>query len=392
MIEGLKMHQPVPTVTKSGTRVYPKSQTWCATNTHLSGFIKVEQYIKPSRSRVEIEELDSELSSGCRLSTIECTFSGNKSDKRPSSWPNVFFTDVNTTNWVKDNTFVLSINAYIKKEEKKNIKPDTIWLPFTCQNVSSCSLIEAIYPKKQNGTKYVRAEIKFLVELDPTKDEKKPQIPYIQFMVGQKFARYHGVSFKEGNIITIVIRHPLYPLHWPNPPIITVVPAAEQTFIPMFSRQKLVIITNKDEQVVDFKAHPTSTIKADGNMDVEFGKECSYFQCKKPSASPETIFINNKKKKKDNKRVVIPFVEKDMYRYPVILNPFKDAIIYSQNIDGFVIRFWKENYHPITIAPGSPIRIASTGENAQYMERKFELEKKRPFCYLNKEEHSWVIS
>jgi hypothetical protein len=385
------MHQPVPTITKNGTKVYPKSQTWDGTSTHLAGFVKVEQY-KPSKSRVEIEELDSDLPSGCRVSTIDCTFSGHKSDKRPSAWPNVFFTNVDASHWVKDNTFILSISAYIKKEEKKSIKPEKIWLPFTCQNVNSCSLAEASFPKKQNGTKYVRADIKFLVELDPVEDEKKPHIPYIQFVANQKFVRYQGVSFKEGNVITIVIRHPLYPLHWPNPPIISVTPTAEQTFVPMFSKQKMVIITDKGEQVVDFKAHPSSTIKADGSMDAElFGKECSYFQCKKPSASPETIFINNKKKK-HNKRVIIPFVEKDMYRYPVILNPFKNAIIYTQNVDGFIIRFWKENYHPITILSGSPIRIASTSENAQYIERRFELEKRRPFCYLNKEEHSWVIS
>lgn len=352
--------------------------------TESYGSAKVE--VKPAKAKVEIEELDSNLVSGCRISPL--TAAPLPKSEKPPAWPCVFYTTVNDNNWLEKDTFSLSVESYVKDEDK--IKPDEIWYPFTCQDVESCALIEAVFPKLQKGKKYHKAVQRFVVRLQPPEDEKKAHVPYIQFHCGAKWARHTGAVFKEGDLITIVIRHPKYPLHWPNPPLITVVPRAEQTFVPMLPKQKMVIVTDAKEQVVDFKAHNNSTIRSDGTVDAEYSRQCSYFACTKPSPSSEIIFINQKKKKKQNKKVVIPFVEKEV-RCPVILNPLKDAVIYSQNIDGFVIRFWKESYHPITIMAGTPIRGVHTSENAQYIERRFEIEKKRPFFYLSKKEHSWVI-
>lgn len=267
--------------------------TGCTDN----GIGKVE--VKPARARVDIEELDPNLWSGCRIAPLAAA--PLPKSERPPAWPCVFYTSVNANNWLEPNTFSLSVESYIKDEDK--IKPDEIWFPFTCQDVESCTLMEAIYPKWQKGKKYHKALQRFLVRLQVTRDEK-PHVPYIQFHCGAKWARHTGAVFKEGDLITIVIRHPKYPLHWPNPPIITVLPTAEQTFVPMLPKQKMVIVTEAKEQSVDFKAHNNSTIRSDGTVDTEFSRQCNYFACTKPSHSSEIIFVNQKKKKKINKKVV----------------------------------------------------------------------------------------
>lgn len=363
--------------------------------------VKLENQVKPSRAHVDIEELDGNLLSGVRICSLEGSSKAHKEPK-PPAWPCVFYTHINESNWLSENTFTMVLDSYVKEDEdpkiivkdvkKKSIKPERIWLPFTCQAIENITLSEAGVGDK--GKKYRKVTQRFTVKLRPPEDEKKPYVPYVQFYCGHE-CKHSGGMFKEENIITIVIKHPKYPLHWPSPPIITVVPTAEQTFIPMLPKQKMVLVTSKIDQIVDFKAHASSTIKPDGDIVTEHDKQCSYFNCTKPSPTSEIIFINQKttvmnKRKKGSKKVVIPFCEKEV-RFPVILNPLRDAVIYSQNIDGFILRFWKESYLPVTILAGTPIRGVHTQENTQYFERRFEVEKRRPFFYLQKKDHSWVI-
>jgi hypothetical protein len=370
-------------ITSTATRV---GETWQNGHWVPIKSYKLEPQVKPSRARVVIEELDSNLQSGCRTASLKAPPVPKM--ERPPSWPSVFYITIGENNWTAELTFNLNLSSYTKDEDK--IEPGDIWRPFITQDIEYCSPIEACFPKFLKDKKLHKAIQRFAVKLQSPPDQVKAFVPWIQFHCNAKWTRYQDVVFKEGDIITAVIRHPKYLLHWPNPPIITVRPEMTQTYVPMLPKQKLVIVTSKREHIVDFKSHLNSNIEFHGSMDAnDFEKQCSFFECLKPASSSEIVFINAKKKK-DNKKVVIPFVEKEV-RCPVILNPLNNAVIHSQNIDGFVIRIWKESYHPISVQNGIPIRGVHTSENAQYIERRFEIEKRRPFFHLLKKDHSWVI-
>src|SRR5579872_7215700 len=70
--------------------VKSESGTSCSGWPYTNGAIKVEPTIKPSRAKVEIEELDSNLLSGCRISHLE----GSPVAKmeKVAAWHCVFYT------------------------------------------------------------------------------------------------------------------------------------------------------------------------------------------------------------------------------------------------------------------------------------------------------------
>lgn len=338
--------------------------------------------IKPTKSQIEIEELDSNLLSGVRLCPLTQAMSFEHKKYKPSGWPCVFYVNLKQENYTGHNSFNFLIESFTKQDDKL----EQSWFPFTTNHIESCELVEC-YKVETKSNKFQKIVHKFAVKHEDLTTGKK--IPHIQFYCDAKFVKYMGGVFKEGDLITVVFKHKEYPLHWPSPPIITVVPTSEQTFIPMLSKQQLLLVVNQNE-IVDFKGHINSAITSIDVIDSDFNKQCHFFRCSKPTSSSEIIFIHSHKKKKANKKVVIPFVEKEV-RYPIILNPINDSVIYSQNIDGFILRFWKESYHPVSISNGTPIKIAGTSETVQYIERKFEIEKRRPFFHLLKKEFSWVI-
>ncbi len=350
------------------------------------GVNKVDN-VKPSRSKVEIEDLGCDLLSGVRILSLERKV---VHESKPPSWPQVFYSHLEEKHWIDDipGLFQLTVDSYIKEEDHSKVEPAEVWLPFIAQDVEYCALKEAHWVK-HDGKKYRKLAQKFLVKLQEP-EEGAPAVPYLQFLCKPKAVRHSGSNFKNGDIITIVVKHPKYPILWPSPPIITVIPTEAQHYVPMLPRQRMVIVTRAESASVDFKAHANSNIEFEGTMPADFGRECSYFHCKKPSSSSEVIFVNQKKKKKENRKVIIPCVEKEV-RYPVILNPLKDSVIHAQNIEGFVVRFLKDACHPIIVSGKTPIRHVFTNENAQYIERRFEIDKKRPFFYLRKQDHSWII-
>lgn len=374
--------------TGAGTAYSDWSCGWQAAgcNTTATTTVSGPPYVKPQKAKVEIEELDPDLSVGVRLKPLE--HKPSKDDKIPA-WPQVFYTHVADNHWLDDNrsVFTLSMESLVKADEK--IKPSDVWLPFMCQDVDTVTLHESFLPK-YGGEKLKKVCQKFIVKISPP-DYGKAHVPYVQFYCNAKWAKHTGATFQKGDIITVVMKHHGYPLHWPQPPIITVQPAAEQHIVPLLAKQKLVIVTNKDDYNVEYKGNANSDISFDGEMEADFGKQCHYFHCKKPTKSSEVVICNHRKKKKtDSKRVIIPFTEKEV-RCPIIFNPTRDSVLHAQNIDSFVVRFSREAYHPLVILTGTPVRNVFTNETAQYIERRFEIDKRRPFIYFEKHEYSWVI-
>src|SRR6185369_6761022 len=132
--------------------------------------------------------------------------------------------------------------------------------------------------------------------------------PYVLFYCVPKKVKHHNSIYKRGDIISVVVKHPEYPLHWPNPPLMICQPVAEQTFIPLLAKQRLYLITNAKEQLIDFKANPSGTFKFLATKEADFDKEYHVFNYNKASSATETIFVRQKSKKnKKTRKFTIPF-------------------------------------------------------------------------------------
>jgi hypothetical protein len=328
-----------------------------------------------SRVKVEFEELEGSLTSGVRLMPLERV---EVNEPQINTWPNIFYTNVNSEHFSEDGSFCLGVETVAKNCDEQ------VWLPFVCGDVDKCTLLES---KEFNHTKKFRRFVqKFIIKIS-----QKPQVPYVQFYCRAKKAKYLDSYFKEGDLMTIIIKHPDYPRNHPMPPLISVIPNSDATYVPMIPKQKLLIVTKESENEVDFKGHSNSAIHYSGTVDAAFNCECHYFNCSKISHYPETIFIR-KKRSKLHKTVTVPYVEKDRgEKYPIILNPIRNSIIYAHNIDGFIVRFWKANHLPVVTSSNCPISPGYVQESTQYIERRFDIIKSRPYFYLQKRDHSWII-
>lgn len=343
-----------------------------------------EEVIKPHRSKVEILELDDDLMSNVRVAPLKRVI---RTEEKLEGWPVTFFTTPKGAQWTEPDTFQLAMESSVLKEKEADTSvSEDVWRPFMTYEVDNCVLVETDQPK--GGKKFQKVVNRFQVKLSSTDGIT----PYILFYCVPKKVKYHGSMYKRGDIISVVVKHPNYPLHWPNPPFVICQPQAEQTFIPLMAKQRLYVVTDKKNQTLDFKGNPSGTIKLVGTTDAEFDKECSVFNCNKVSSCSETMFVRQKSKKnKKTRKIVIPFTEKDS-RCPILLNPLHDSVIYSQSIDGFIIRFWKDDFHPVVVDDKTPVRCVHSSETAQFFERRFEIDKRRPFFYLNRNEGAWVLS
>lgn len=330
---------------------------------------------KPSRAKVEFEELDNGLTTGVRLMPLDKI---EVTESIIHTWPNIFYTNVDLEHFTEEGTFCLGIETVAK-----HVSDCQIWVPFAVGDVEECLPAES---KEFNHTKkYRRFTQKFIVQLG-----KKAHVPYIQFYCRAKKAKYLDSYFKEGDLMTVIIKHPDYPSHHPTPPLICVVPSTDTTFVPMVAKQKLIVVTRDTEGEVDFKSRQNSSIHYSGTTNAIFGYKCHYFSCVKSSHWSEVIHVHKPNQSKPHRTITVPFIEKES-RYPIILNPIKNSVIYAHNIDGFIIRFWRENHLPIVTSNNCPIKAGYVQESAQSIERRFEISKARPYFYLQKRDHSWII-
>lgn len=347
---------------------------WAGMYEDLVGFNQ-----KPSFAKVEIEELDSDLTSGVRLLPLE-RVRHVSDESAASAWVDTFYAAVVEENFDEDHyEFLLVLESTIHKEDSDN---PSIWNPFSSSEIQDCVAEETYYHIRTQ--KFDKCVQKFLVKLS-----EKAQVPYLQFYCKAKKAKCLDSAFKEGGVMTMVIKHPDYPVKWPQPAVITVQPSADQTYVPMINKQRLIVV-GKETEEIEFKSHPNSTIVYNGEAAVSYGLKCHTFECKKASHWTESIILQTKKKKKEFKTVLIPAIEKDAH-WPIILNPQKNSIVYAHNCDGLIIRFWKNNSLPIVVGNHCPARALFVNENAQYVERRIEILRPRPYFYLKKKEHSWII-
>jgi hypothetical protein len=161
----------------------------------------------------------------------------------------------------------------------------------------------------------------------------------------------------------------------------------------MLAKQQLCLVTETDRTEVIIKPPVHNTcVKLIQDKRADFGKSCHLLNCSKPPVAAEDIIIKTKSKKKTTEQIVtIPMVEKDPRR-PILMNPVGDTMICSSSIDGFVIRLSKNQYHPIVITDNLSARLVHTNQTNEYFERRFEIDKRRPFFYLTKGDSSWVLS
>lgn len=208
-------------------------------------------------------------------------------------------------------------------------------------------------------------------------------LPYIQLLCQAKRAKYLGIWYNEGDIITLYVRDIGFR------PILAIKPKYEQTYVPMLPGQKLQVISDKSCSELQWRFTSDSSLLYAGRCHLEssyVGRDvvCDTFMCVSQVRANELLFLNLKESPW-SKVICIPAESKSIERYPII-NPVKDCIIYSNDIDGFILR----SHNACKVNTDGPHLLSlysSTG--ISNCETKVKLDKKVPFFRIIKDGSEW---
>jgi hypothetical protein len=166
----------------------------------------------------------------------------------------------------------------------------------------------------------------------------------------------------------------------------------------MLPKQRMVIVTNERDHAVEYKGHGSSTIHQEDTLKAEHGKECHYFLCIEADPllrddHPDARSARRPRAARCSRtqRVIVPSLREggplpDHPQPGPQLGHLRDQHrrLRAPALAGQPPAGHGPGGHP---DPGCLHR----GQTAQYIERRFEVDRRRPFFYLQKKDHSWII-
>lgn len=344
---------------------------------------------KESKLRVydiSIEEIDEDLDLAKGLKTKalkEVSFTPALYRVAPKSVP-YFDKHLEGAEQDQDGNYVLTVDTYVLHDDV--IGDEGLWTVF---NLHGLILINIGTNYNANGSKkYIKASQKFKVAV-----VNHDCVPYMQLVCNARRAKYAESWFKEGDVVTLFVKHHKMPT-LPSPPLISIQPKAEQTFIPMLPKQKLQIITDLSQSEVEWRLDGDSallyrnrlTIGMDFSRRIGTNVVCDYFEYVRDAESQELVFINSRSENR-SKTVCVPVLGSCRGRYPIIFDPVKTCVIYSHNIDGFILR--SKSYTPLTIDKECSLMPVYSSEGLDYCETKVKVTKTKPCFILERQGNKW---
>lgn len=336
-------------------------------------------------SKVEIEELDSDLASGARVRRMDEIEMDTSIFAHPHD---IYYNkQLSCAEKSKDGCRIISFESLVRWEDLPNHQyaPWQVFYSYGVSIIASWTCVEKVDKK-------FRCTQKFKIKI-----EKSITVPYIQLYCNVLRLKYTENYFKSGDVITVFIRDKNSPMQ-PNPPVLTIVPKgvwSEQTYVHLQPKQRLQIVTNSNETDIDF-THTDALIHL--GTDKVYNPQCTalksrtiradFFECAKQVRAAECIFINFPQIKQW-KAIIVPFMSRKDSRYPVIVDPGQTTNICANNIDGFILRSY--NHMSITIGKNCPVTIDYESASVDCYEAKININEFHPYFVLDRYEKSWTV-
>lgn len=363
---------------------------------HPSDFdtrFEFEQKRTPRVCEVSFEELDSDLMAGVKtkpFKSVDFTPSIYKVGRRELQ---SFDAAINDSIKDEDGNHIISVVSFVAESDLK--KSEGAWSIFCLRGLS---LLDLSLSKFGSEQKYLKVTQTYKLAV-----EDRSIIPYLQLACNVKRAKYLDQWYEEGQVITLFVSYHFMP-KLPTPALISVQPKADVTFVPMMPKQKLQVITNTSKSKLEFTFDHDSSLNHNSFEVVtdqrakSFGGNvrCDFFECVKTSKTQESIFVNSRGK---CQIVTIPTIQETTNkRYAVIKFNYviiQNCIVYSHNIDGFIMKSSK--IFNLIIDKNCPLSLVyvlqkTMADSATFCEIKVKLTESRPYFRLEKisDSENWI--
>lgn len=349
----------------------------------------------PQVCSVEFEDLGEDLLDGVTTKTIKEVkefsppiYRGRGFNPSPSF---SFGKEVEDTTQDPDGNHTLKVDGFLSEQDMPRWGQG-VWSLF---HLNGLSLLDSHFCRVMSGSqKYMKATQTYKVAVT-----NKDTVPYIQLLCNAKRVKYLGAWFKDGDVITLFVRHHFMPT-LPSPPIISIQPRAEQTFVPLLPKQRLQIITDASKADLEFRFGADSALLYEGRQEIDRERasrlgsnvRCDFFECVRPAEQQELVFINGKMLGEKFKTISVPVLSratKDK-RYPVIIDPVRTSVLVANNIDGFILR--SNRKIDLRVDQGVGVKPIYSMEKEDYNETKVSItSKQQPFFVLERVNNQWVV-
>ena len=282
--------------------------------------------------------------------------------------------------------YVLTVDTYCKKDDV--IDDDILWTVFNIQGLIMVNITSSKVLNSNHKFFKVSQKIKVAVV-------NQNCVPYLQLICNARRVKYAESWFREGDVITLFVQHQKMP-KVPSPPILSIQPKAEQTFVPMLPKQKLQVITDLSQSELEWRLDGDSALIYHGRQEIgmDFARRigtnvvCDFFECVKDTQTQELIFVNSRNENR-SKTICVPVIAYGVgnRRYPVIFDPVKTSAIYAHNISGFILR--SKSHVPLRIDKDCPLLPIYSMDGRDYCETKVKLTKFQPYFILERQGNQW---
>lgn len=343
-------------------------------------------------SKVNIEEIGSDILEGVNLkplvrpASFYTPIAERVIEHRQPPKSGVFFNKLcDKHNEVKKGIYSIKMQSEAKFND---LMKSEAWVPFNTEGLVNFAGRGSTITS--TTTRWDRVTQQFEVSV-----EDKQQAPYVQFLCAGKTIKYNDTIFRRGDIITVFVKHPKYP-DFPEPPLLTIIPENDQTYVRPRPGQLLQIVT-PDGTKVEFNKNLDSSIQSKGQKFIDCPEtheimdcalRCDYFKCISPAFNQETIFVRSDG---TTRVVIIPYFD-ESDNAPIIVNPMAKSTIYGYNLEAFTLRFLAHNYLPIKYQSSACMTSYShMNESLGIYEVKVKVTEPRPFFTLTRHEENWII-
>jgi hypothetical protein len=211
----------------------------------------------------------------------------------------------------------------------------------------------------------------------------------VQFYCNVKRCKYESVTFKEGHLINVFIINSKAK-NIPNPPMISMTPWFDQTYVPMNVGQKLQVITNFEKYSTDISFNSLnynndvllknghSGFLSSNSMKAEF---FTYFrETIDDDKQADKIVVQSREMPSDKREIIIPAYKKGS-NYPIVVEPDEaTALLHAKYIDGFVYRSYNRTV-PI-FHKDCKFKVEDRTYTTNCLEFTIKIEKKDEFYYI----------
>lgn len=362
--------------------------------------LRPDKPVVPVVSQVQIEELEgddltvgavtkqmSRIAQPMTCGSAPALLNFNVGTGKPATRPTVMLTEhvVGYTGAAPR----ITLRSRIRSD---NLRFDQAWLPICTQGLAEFDT--GGFELRQAAGCYASTQT-FNYEIEPLTNPTF-RSAYVQFLCTAKELNHNGKLFQEGDILTYV----LHKGHV-DPPVITIFPTTQQTFVPLERGQTMEIVTDPNEEL-EYVPRLGNTISRLGQFQFPKGSEAVYdrqlkldrFATLSDASASEVIFVtdSNNELLHRFRTVIVPGTRGfGRGKTPVISNPMDgESIVYAYNLSGFVIKTTNRECRVRSMVNGAYVSGGHLNVGNSF-ESHVTVTQRRPFFTLKRQGSSLTI-